>query len=262
MSDLYRTLGVSRNASANEIKSAYRRLARRYHPDLNSADSAAREFARITEAYQTLIDPQKRAYYDRTGTNLSSSSSRHAASAAARVRAARRAHDKARIDRIVNELLEREREATRSRGLVVFTVIPLFLSTLIAAWLKPKIFEDANLYWRLAMIAMFLVGVWHLGRNLKRLLDQYTYRPVLISLMRYNKPAEPHPRSFVCAVFGGVYLLALGLGMLIGSLTEDHSKSGLGSSGENLFFSVLFYPPIVVLIVDIVYLINQRFDEW
>ena len=67
--DPYEVLGVPRDASADEIKSAYRRLARRYHPDVNRDDAQAEEkFKEIGEAYSVLSDPEKRARFDRTGS--------------------------------------------------------------------------------------------------------------------------------------------------------------------------------------------------
>ncbi len=63
--DYYKILGVSPNASEKEIKSAFRRLARKYHPDMNPNDPQAEErFKEINEAYEVLSDPQKRAKYD------------------------------------------------------------------------------------------------------------------------------------------------------------------------------------------------------
>src|SRR5947207_2225656 len=66
--DFYQILGIKRDAKPEEIKKAYRRLARKYHPDVNPGDKSAEErFKRITEAHEVLSDPKKRQAYDRFG---------------------------------------------------------------------------------------------------------------------------------------------------------------------------------------------------
>ena len=66
--DYYAALGVTKNASQEEIQRAYRKLARKYHPDVNKTPDAEEKFKDIGEAYEVLKDPDKRAKYDRYGT--------------------------------------------------------------------------------------------------------------------------------------------------------------------------------------------------
>jgi curved DNA-binding protein len=67
--DYYATLGVSREASADEIKRAYRKLARKYHPDVSKEADAEARFKDVGEAYEVLKDPEKRGAYDRLGAD-------------------------------------------------------------------------------------------------------------------------------------------------------------------------------------------------
>lgn len=67
---LYETLNVSENASAEEIKKAYRKLARKFHPDINKEESAAEKFKEINAAYEVLSDTDKKAQYDQYGDQM------------------------------------------------------------------------------------------------------------------------------------------------------------------------------------------------
>src|SRR5438046_5968231 len=70
--DYYRILGVDRNADDKTIKSAYRRLARKHHPDVAKTKDATEKFKEINEAYEVLSDPEKRRRYDSLGPDWQS----------------------------------------------------------------------------------------------------------------------------------------------------------------------------------------------
>jgi DnaJ-like protein len=263
MGDLYAVLGVKRTATSNEIKSAYRRLARRYHPDVNSDPAAQLTFARINEAYHTLIDSERRKNYDITGS----------LSSAARVtppsssRDARRAHFQERADRIVNEWLRREREETRARGKAVYTTVTLFFSSFLAAITAGQfpLTGAINESWgwlllRVLLLLAFIIGVRHLFNSLKEHFDYYTYRPPRISAQRPTRnPDRRFKRSDAMAFVIIGYLFSVGAGVLIRLLFESHSPK---PTEDNIIIIsaisyAMIYPPIAVLIVDKIYSITQ-----
>ena len=70
--DYYNVLGVTRTAAAEDIKKSYRRLARKYHPDVSKEKDAEQKFKEVQEAYEVLKDPEKRAAYDQLGSEWKS----------------------------------------------------------------------------------------------------------------------------------------------------------------------------------------------
>jgi hypothetical protein len=248
MGDLYALLGVNRTATSNEIKSAYRRLARKYHPDINSDPTAQSKFTQINEAYHTLIDPDRRRTYDRTGAVSSATYARQTANSGA----ARRAYYQARADRIVNEWLRREREETRARGKAVYTTVTLFVSTFIVA--IGFIPLPSSMFSLVIVVMLFAIGVGRLYTSFKEHFDYYTYRPSRISVTRpIRRPDKRFKRSSAWAFVIIGYLISVGAGILIGLLIESFS-----THPADAFLVALIYPPIAVLILDMMYLINSR----
>ena len=139
--DYYKILGVKTNASQTEIKSAYRKLARKSHPDLNPNSEAARQFALLSKAYHTLIDPQERAYYDEQLNAQKNRSYSILDSNNPHAKRARNLAVQAKWDRLVDEVLERDRQENRERQRAVFTTVSLFLSTFFLAMMRPQLWQ-------------------------------------------------------------------------------------------------------------------------
>jgi DnaJ-like protein len=273
MIDYYQVLGVSRTASTAEIKSAYRKLARKRHPDVNrGSEKAAREFALLSLAYHTLIDPQERAFHDQQLDKPQTASILHSDNPhAQRVR-----EMQARWDRVVNQILENDRRDSIARQRAVFTTVSLFLSTFFVAMIKPPLWQSFGLFGRAILVTLFMTGVWHLIRRLREYFRYYTYRPddIHYSITEEKEPApKPFTRFSASAFLVGGYAVSLGIGLLIGWHAEDffsdltllfrHVPSiGGGSSSATamLISDLLLYPPIAVLIVDTMHGLASRID--
>jgi len=275
MTDYYHVLGVKRSATAAEIKSAYRKLARKRHPDVNlGSEKAAREFAVLSLAYHTLIDPQERAFHDqqldkgRRPSSILHSDNPHAQ----RARAAQ-----ARWDRVVNQILETDRRENLERQRAVFTTVSLFLSTFFVAMIKPPLWQSFGIAGRAILVALFMTGIWHLIRRLREYFTHYTYRPddVHYSITEERAdPAKPFTRFSAYAFIGGGYLLSLGIGLFIGWHAQDFFSdltllfrhhvaaptAGSLSPAALIASDLVFYPPIAVLIIDTLHAVASRID--
>ena len=279
MIDYYKLLGVKTTSTQAEIKSAYRKLARKSHPDLNPNSQAGRQFALLSKAYHTLIDPQERAYYDeqlRAQNNRSysilDSNNPHA-------KRARNLAVQAKWDRLVDQVLERDRLENRERQRAVFTTVSLFLSTFFLAMMRPQLWTVFSTWGKVIVLTLFVMGVWHLANRLREYLAHYTYRPPLFtdSIMRGESlPEQPFTRFSAYTFLLVGYALSVGIGLYIGWHTQDffnditllfrHRVGVVQSSMLAYTWAALFipdlivYPPIAVLIVDTVHGIASRID--
>jgi curved DNA-binding protein CbpA len=259
MANLYVILGVSHTASSSEIKSAYRRLARLYHPDVNTDPAAAEMFARVTDAYRTLIDASRREEYDRAETSRKTTQLHAEAN-----RIARRIQYQERADRIVNDWIIREKEETRARGKAIFTTTTLFLSTFLVAMTRPMLIESIAPLWQIGLMVLFVGGVLHLFGSLRQYFEIFTYKTGQSGRrmkQSRNNSMKPFRRSVAWTFVVGGYLLSFLAGLLIGTLTADYASTHtIEESVFNALWKVLFYPPMAVLIVDTIYKINLRFE--
>lgn len=279
MIDYYKLLGVATTATQAEIKSAYRKLARKSHPDLNPNSQAGKQFALLSKAYHTLIDPQERAYYDeelRAQNNRSysilDSNNPHA-------KRARNLAVQAKWDRLVDQVLERDRLENRERQRAVFTTVSLFLSTFFLAMMRPQLWTVFSTWGKVIVLSLFVMGVWHLANRLREYLAHYTYKPRLFtdSIMRGESlPEQPFTRFSAYTFLLVGYALSVGIGLYIGWHTQDffnditllfrHRVGVVQSSmlaytwAALLIPDLIVYPPIAVLIVDTVHGIASRID--
>lgn len=280
MIDYYKVLGVKRTASKAEIRSAYRKLAKTLHPDFNGdSATAAREFALLSKAYHLLIDPEKRIHYDE---RLSAETNRSYSILNSDNPHARRAKNlavQARWDRIVDEVLDRDRRENLERQRAVFTTVSLFLSTFFLAIIKPHLWEVFDYAGRAIVVTLFLIGSWHLFSRLREYLDHYTYtpKPLQGSIMRGEEvPEQPFSRSAAYAFLILGYAASIGVGLFISWHAQDiiadfvalnRPRGAVGQSNlllysppASLVVDLILYPPIAVLIVDSMHALASRFD--
>ena len=265
MVDYYKILGIERAATTAEIKSAYRRLARQRHPDVNGgSEHAARKFALLALAYRTLSDAQERAAYDakrdkerqqKSGFVLNSDN--------VHARRMRMVTVQARCDRVVDILLEADRRANSERSQAVFTTVTLFFSTFIVAMLKPK-FWQIGVVGRAVVIALFIGGLWHLTSRLREYFERYTYKPaeIHVSIITEEKrPEKPFTRlsAYLFLVVG--YVVSIGAGLLTADQLHYVMNDLTFIFDQNVRPDLIFYPPIAVLLVDTMHTFASKIDS-
>jgi hypothetical protein len=128
--------------------------------------------------------------------------------------------------------------------------------------MNPSIFDPTHLAWKITIIVLFAVGVWHLFKSLREHFNHYTYPPERTQSSRRRKKEDKRFKRSVAWTFVICgYLLSLLAGMLIGLLTDSPTPQNDGWTMQDSLFVALVYPPIAVLIVDTMYRINLHFED-
>ena len=268
MVNYYETLKVSPKASGSEIKSAYRRLARKLHPDKNNgSEQTARAFAAIAEAYEVLGNPKERAVYDKrlleaqfngatNGNSVFTSSNTHA-------RRWRQMVYEHRYNEIIDRMIADERRESIALQKIIFPTVGLFMSTLVVAIFKPQIFANSAVIGKIILVSLFVAGVIHLYKRIRDGLDRYTYNDDSIheSILDESEPAAKPYSRFAAGSFLVVGLLAsFTAGLLIGHYFEFISIISPHMFSTSLKPEFVFYPPIFVLFVDLMHSVASRVD--
>ena len=272
MESYYEILKVSSNATNAEIKSAYRRLARKIHPDVNTTDTpdASGEFAKIAKAYEILGNPKERAAYDRRLLNAqykhSSGDGTVFSSENAHARRWRQMAYERRCNEIIDRMIADERRETMALQKVIFPTVALFISVFCVGIFKPMFWTNSQIIGKVILFSLFAVGLVHLFKRLRSGFERYTYRDenlhdsILEETAAENK--KPYTRfTAACFLIVGVGA-SLGIGLLIGNLIESNLTPSIPILvASSLKPEFVFYPPIVVLFVDIMHSLALKFDH-
>lgn len=268
MVDYYKVLNVSSKATNAEIKSAYRRLARKFHPDLNGGtDQTSEKFNTIKQAYEVLSNPRDRAFYDR---QINSKGEIHLSNDAENsyIRKMRQAAYEKRYNEIVDKMIDEDRKASIALQKTIFPIVGLLISTCFVMMFRPLIWSNSEPLGKIIVLTLFVIGVVHLISRLYKGFQSYTYEQKEIheSILEGVELAEdeiskPFPRW---AAFGFL-IVGLFVSGFIGYAIGNNFEMFIGSMLPNLYSpsfkpEFLFYPPIVVLVVDTMHYISSKFD--
>jgi DnaJ domain len=266
MVDYYRVLNVSPDASTAEIKSAYRRLARKKHPDLNKGDeSTAREFAGLTDAYKILVNPRDRSLFDRRRLKASFSSSDSVFNSDnIHAKRARQMAYERRYNAIIDRMIADERKESLALQRVIFPVVALFISTIFVAIFKPLFWSNSNIPGKLLLLSLFIGGVVHFLRRVHAGLERYTYSSLNIHdsiLQDIESDSRPYSRVAAISFLLVGVIASLGIGLLIGNFLGLMTTAMMPNMfSPTLHAEFFFYPPIVVLLVDAMHSLIARFE--
>ncbi len=268
MVNYYDILKVSPKASKAEIKSAYRRLARKLHPDKNNgSEETALKFAAIAEAYEILGNSRERAVYDRrileqqfvgngSAESVFASSNRHAQ------RWRQMVYEK-RYNDIIDRMIEEERREAMAFQKAIYPMVALFVSAIMVTAFRPQIFDKSGVLGKIAIVSLFIVGVIHLVSRIREGFERYTEYDDNIHDSILDDNARKEFRYSQYAVGAGLligFLACLGLGFLIGTQVHFAANALPSMFAADLKPEFIFYPPIITLFVDLMHSFAARFE--
>lgn len=265
MVNYYDILKVSPEASAAEIKSAYRRLARQLHPDANQGnEETALKFAAIAEAYEVLGNARERSRYNqRLGEMTLSGSDTVLTSTNRHAQRWRQMVFEKRYNDIIDRMMEEERLENLAFQRAVFPLVALMIACILATAMQPNIFVSQGVISKIIIVSLFIVGIIHIIGRIKDGFVRYTedddiHESILDGSERRTRPMSRLVTA--AAIIGGI-ILCLGIGLAIsrlGNFPAQHLSSMFSKTFEPEFF---LYPPIVTFFVDVMHSIVSRFER-
>jgi hypothetical protein len=265
MVNYYDILKVSPRASGAEIKSAYRRLARKLHPDRNNgSEETALKFAAIAEAYEVLGTSGERLSYDQrladarfavneNGGGVFMSTNSH-------VKRWRQMVYEKRYNDIIDRMIAEERRESLALQRFIFPLVALFLSTMFFGMTRPAIFLSENTWdvfgvlLRIIVVVLFAVGVIHIVGRVRDAVDRFAYddndlHDSVLDETELPKKGWSRYSMFTFVIAGTV--LSSAIGYVLGFGLDDWFGGPRTYIFQQIPFpDLILYPPIFVLIVD------------
>lgn len=269
MVNYYKILKVSPKASSAEIKSAYRRLARKLHPDINSTSpKASEEFAVVAKAYEILSDPHERAYFDKQlakGNGSIHTTDSVFYSDNAHAQKLRQMAIEHRYNQIVDEMINADRRETLALQKVLFPTVGLFVSTFAVAIFRPNLWSNSEMFGKIVILTLFVIGILRVYQILREGFQRFTYSHNDLHNSVFEEETKidkPYSRFSAIAFLIIGLIISVSLGILIGNYMGIFISVMMSKlSSPTLKPDLVFYPPIIALLVDIMRSIVTKFED-
>nr|HQU86119.1 hypothetical protein [Pyrinomonadaceae bacterium] len=169
-----------------------------------------------------------------------------------------------RYNEIIDRMIADERRETMALQKVIFPTVALFMSTLFVAIFRPTFFTNSAIIGKIIFVSLFIVGLIHLFRRLREGFERYTYQDDIIhdSILDGNEPVEkPYSRAVAISFLVAGTIICLGIGLLIGNYFDFAIAKTIPSIfSPTLKPEFVFYPPIIVLFVDMMHSVAAKFE--